>query len=183
MNQNQITKIIREQIDSWIDIANDKYESSLTNSIAFNKIPYPYLSFKLKGRTAGKASYQKWTIKINLVLLKENWDDMINQTLPHEIAHLVAWHVYGQCIKPHGREWKSIMRAFGKKPSRCHALDTTNSAVRTMARVFTYKCICDISHDLTIIRHRRQQSGRANYRCSKCKRSLKYIGINARQIT
>ncbi len=31
-------------------------------------------------------------------------------TLIHEIAHLVAFEKFGRVIKPHGKEWKSVMR-------------------------------------------------------------------------
>ena len=75
-----------------------------------------------------------------MVLFRENFEDYIEQTLPHEIAHAFVRHQkYSICPsfddvisgryrrssrpKPHGSEWKRVMLAFGKTPSRCHSYE------------------------------------------------------------
>jgi len=165
------TDAATQEVYRWIDKANVLYCKSMS---------YPEVSFDLRGATAGQACYSKWTIRINAVLLVENWDTIFDRTIPHEVAHLVARGLYSKYgrIKPHGREWKSVMRKFGKEPSRCHSYDVSNSTARTVARDYIYKCPCK-TYDLTIIRHRRMQSGRRKYSCPRCHTPLQYIGMAA----
>ena len=83
------------------------------------------LTFNLKGRVAGQCNmgYGKW-IKLNPSMFKDNFDSMIGQTLPHEVAHLVAWKEYGD--NGHGAGWKRVMRMMGLQPVRCHDYDLSN---------------------------------------------------------
>jgi len=169
MTQNQIEATVKEHTDFWIDLANEIYNKTMQK---------PKILFNLRGKTAAGAWDWKWLIKINLVLLKENWQDMIDDTIPHEVAHLVAYKIYGSFIKPHGTEWKSVMRNFGKNPIRCHKYNTSNSTLRTVAKIYTYECSCK-TYNLTIIRHRRQASGQKKYFCKKCRYPIKFIGVAA----
>lgn len=43
-------------------------------------------------------------------------EPQIRHILCHELAHLAAFERYGRNIKPHGREWRSLMRAAGFEP-------------------------------------------------------------------
>ena len=151
-----------EQTKYWINFASDKY------GIHFR---CPNVSFKLKGRTAGKACISRNEVRYNAVLLEENGETFISRTIPHEVAHFVARAKYGN-IKSHGYEWQRVMRDFGLDPSRCHSYDTTNSKQQSkkMSKVFSYKCRCRI-YNLTIIRHRRIAKG-ATYTCRTCKSAL-----------
>jgi SprT protein len=109
----------------------------------------PFLKFKTKGRCTGRARWNHITkeceIDINPVLLNENVEYVVNQTVPHEVAHIVAFMAYGR-VKAHGWEWQRVMRLFGKTPNRCHQLDT--ETVRSLRkprekkpRVFV-NCLC-----------------------------------------
>lgn len=63
--------------------------------------------FDLGGKAAGQLVYCKkrssYKIRINRGLLQMDPDHVINQTIPHEVSHLVAFQVYGAKIAPHGR--------------------------------------------------------------------------------
>lgn len=39
------------------------------------------------------------------------------EVLCHELAHVAAWEIHGEGIRPHGREWKELMRQAGYRPS------------------------------------------------------------------
>lgn len=163
---NDLKKQASEQTKFWIDLANDMYGIN---------VDYPCISFKLKGRTAGTArSIGKLAeVRYNPVLLQENKNDFLKRTVPHEVAHIVVAEKYRYRAKPHGWEWKKVMRDFGLEPSRCHSYDTTNARVRTrgrMSREYEYKCSCR-TYKLTVIRHRRVLKG-VNYYCEKCKQPL-----------
>jgi SprT protein len=154
-----------EETYRYIKLANDMYGMDLSQ---------PVISFKLTGRTAGKANYMKNLIKYNAILLEENGDDFLKRTVPHEVAHIVARNKSTYRIKPHGYEWKQVMKDFGLGAKRCHSYDTTNSrAKRSVSKDFKYKCACKVYH-LTIIRHRRIQKG-AMYTCRTCKGGLELV--------
>ncbi|MES9902066.1 MAG: SprT-like domain-containing protein [Sedimenticola sp.] len=131
------------------------------------------IRFDLTGRAAGMVIFHvggRPVIRYNRVLLSENPEPFIQQTPPHEAAHLVARTIYGGKIKPHGEEWRSVMTLFGIDPKRCHQFDTSRSGGRRMRR-FTYHCGCT-THQLTSIRHRRVIEGRI-YLCRACGEALK----------
>jgi len=69
---------------------------------------------------SGQCSYMKKQVEIHAVLLKQGQEDARRQTSIHEISHIVADLIYdSRKISGHGREWKSVMRAFGVPANRC----------------------------------------------------------------
>jgi SprT protein len=84
------------------------------------------ISFDLGGQTAGMAwwnSNGKFRIQFNPYLLEENFVDFINDTVPHEVAHLIANEFFKEMWPKgcdHGSLWKFVMVKFGKNPERCH---------------------------------------------------------------
>lgn len=121
--------------------------------------------FDLRGRVAGQALCISNVIRLNEILMNENREDFIAQTIPHEVAHIIAHQLYGSRIKAHGVEWQGIMRRLGLKPTRCHNYDTTSVARQT--RKFSYFCACqEIKVGPKI--HANIQNGRKQYKCRKC---------------
>ena len=55
----------------------------------------PEILFTKKGRVAGAAHSGSWLINFNEVLLQENIEEFIRNTVPHEVAHLVAYRIHG----------------------------------------------------------------------------------------
>ena len=49
--------------------------------------PKPVITYDLRGRTAGQAIFRQNRIRINRVLLENNFDAFIKQTVGHELAH------------------------------------------------------------------------------------------------
>jgi SprT protein len=131
--------------------------------------PFPTVRYTLTGVVAGRAYYYQHKIDLNATLLAENQQDFINRTVPHEVAHLIAYRVYGDKIRPHGKEWASVMQTFGLEASRCHSYDVTRSR---RGKSYTYKCKCK-THQLSSIRHKRVCQGLAQYVCNKCNGDIK----------
>lgn len=132
----------------------------------------PAILFNLKGKAAGLVVFQKHgrcKIRYNRSLLARYGRLFIEQTVPHEVAHLIARARHGAHIKPHGDEWKAVMKFFHAAPRRCHSFDTSDSATRTM-RYFDYRCDCR-THRISAIRHNRMLSG-TTYLCRVCGSSL-----------
>jgi SprT protein len=131
-------------------------------------MPMPTVSFDLRGKKGGQAFLTKNHIRLNSVLLAENAEKFIEQTVGHEVAHLATHAKHGRGISPHGDEWQAMMRAFGLEPLRCHRYDTTNSAV---GESFAFVCGCATPH---LLGTRTLKSGLAGRRkCKKCKEILR----------
>jgi len=131
-------------------------------------IPLPVIRFDLRGQTAGMVKYPRGgpaLIRYNLKLLEQNREHFLAQTLPHEVAHVVAPAKFGRRIRPHGPEWQSLMLYFGAKPKRCHNYDVSKLPTRKLKR-FNYRCNCR-DHQLTSIRHNRVIRGQT-YLCRSC---------------
>ncbi|MFK0573607.1 SprT family zinc-dependent metalloprotease [Endozoicomonas sp.] len=133
----------------------------------------PYIRLDLKGQTAGQAWIEKRQLRFNPVLLNENRDHFLKQTVAHEVAHLLAYELYGPRIRAHGREWQSIMMAVFQLPAdRCHSYDTQRSSRRD----WLYQCQCQgKTIPLGTTRHNRSQKGTV-YLCTTCRAPLKYLG-------
>jgi SprT protein len=142
------------------------------------KLPEASLDFSLRGRCAGQAVVERTgatRLRINLQLLRENLDDYLIQTVPHEISHLVVnWQARNKRSKPrpHGTEWQAVMRdCFGLEAKRCHSYRTTPA--RVVPRPFLYACSCR-EHLLTSIMHNKIG---LSYQalCKACRTPLQFI--------
>jgi SprT protein len=160
-HSDSVKVLVANKLEEYYDTAEKLYRV---------QFPRPVVDYLKKGTTAGVAYLRANRISLNYVLLVENTDHFISQTLPHEIAHLIAWQVYN--CGNHGRGWKNVMKlCFGLEPDRCHTYDTSNVKVsRKPVTKYLYKCVCT-EYRVGIVVHRKIQSGLA-YRCRKCKGDL-----------
>lgn len=153
----------------------------LARKIYNREFKMPGVSFELTGTTAGKAYCGRDLISLNYVLFKENEKDFYEDTIPHEIAHLITWALYGRKAKAHGAEWKKVMLSIGASPSRCHNYDV--SSVRKKKSGYNYVCKCNIVHTLTKARHTKIANGYSSVICKKCKSQLWLEGTAAPSVT
>lgn len=154
-------------IARWIDHAGRLFAVPITQ---------PQVRCDLRGRTAGLTIYPRkhdhhepTIIRLNAELLERHPREMLEQTIPHEVAHVVANHLYGPRIRPHGPEWRSIMQAFGVTPDVRHNMHA--EPTRRLRR-HHYLCGCPDGVELTAIRHNRAQRGTV-YRCRRCGETLR----------
>ena len=140
----------------------------------FNRLfKRPYVRFDLEGESAGQALLHKHQLRFNLILLKENRTHFLEQTVAHEVAHLIAHELFGKKIRAHGKEWQHIMNQVFKLPAdRCHAYDTQ----RTSRKPWLYQCLCKDGNIIYLgtTRHNRAKKG-AVYRCTRCKGPLHFL--------
>lgn len=158
-----------------------RVEDKLTNSIKLVeahikdvKIIRPVVFYDLKGHVAGQA-WGKYKIKLNLDILNDPryQEDMLNDTLPHELAHCVVSQLWPNKNKPHGSYWAYIMESILKIPAtRCHQYETV-AARKPRAKEFMYECNCG-PHPVTSTIHRRIQAGRI-YTCRRCHSQLREV--------
>ncbi len=138
------------------------------------KRPMPEVTilFDLQGQTAGMVKFiprGEILIRYNTTLLNENRDHFLSQTVPHEVAHVVAHAMNRGCVRPHGPEWQQVMLFFGAEIQRCHNYKVKPSTRRRLQQ-FNYHCGCR-EHLLTSIRHNRAINGQ-RYICKDCREVL-----------
>lgn len=133
----------------------------------------PLWSLNLEGTTAGMAYYNSNKIRLNHALLLKNESGFFSETIPHEIAHLVSFRVFGKNGMGHGPEWKFVMRVFGLEAKRLHNFDVSGlKKQRTITR-HLFSCNCNsITHELTTNEHTKITQKNYKFSCKICEREL-----------
>ncbi|KGF66310.1 MULTISPECIES: SprT family zinc-dependent metalloprotease [Pseudomonas] len=158
-----------------LETLNTRVESCYQQAEDFFKRPFkrPVVSVKLRGQKAGVAHLHENMLRFNPQLFLENSEDFLRQTVPHEVAHLVAHQLFGDTIQPHGEEWQLIMRGvYELPPNRCHTYEIQRRSVTR----YIYRCPCpDSDFPFTPQRHKLVRKGR-RYLCKRCRGLLVFSG-------
>lgn len=135
-------------------------------------LPRPTVWCDLRGQCAGQAHFGRGGLRFNPLLYAENRVAFLTEVVPHEMAHWLVWHLEeGPRLRPHGREWQTVMRRlFGLEPRTTHRFDTG----RASPVPHRYACACR-EHAFTARRHALACQGR-RYRCCHCAQTLVYLG-------
>ena len=79
----------------------------------------PEISVELSSRmtrSLGRCYPDRKLIRIARFVLEES-DELFQEVLCHEAAHLAAYHLHGRSIRPHGHEWKALVQKAGYPPA------------------------------------------------------------------
>lgn len=121
---------------------------------------------------AGDACIRTRTIRINREIYARNPSHVLNETCPHEVAHIVAVDLYGMQAWNHGRYWQHVMRKLGKDPKRCHNLVTQSFLRRPI-----YQCnCCNKQIEVSPATHGRLIRGKSVLKSCKCRGKFNYAG-------
>lgn len=127
----------------------------------------PKISFTQRGKIAGCARLQTNELRFNPVLLGDNVEAFLEEVVPHEVCHLLAYTLFGK-VRPHGKEWQSLMlELFKLKGQTYHQMDVT----KVKGKSFNYQCKCG-PIELSIRRHNKVVRGQQTYICRKCRSPL-----------
>lgn len=134
----------------------------------------PTVTYDLRGHHAGYARSSNNNIRLNLDLLlnETTRDEILNETIPHEVAHIVQRQIWPNS-KSHGKEWKRLMWYLGLEPTRCHTMQTKAARKRTPQARYAYYCSCpNRTHFISQTRHNRIQRGTQTYKCKYCRKEI-----------
>ena len=137
---------------------------------SFDAIP---VHFDLTGRAAGmyRVVRGQRVIRYNPYLFAKYFDENLTTTVPHEVSHYLTDAVYGYAnVKPHGNEWRRVMRMLGADAAVYCDFDLEGIPVRRYRRI-RYTCRCRF-YELPTIRHKRIQRKGARYYCQVCRTEL-----------
>lgn len=130
--------------------------------------------FDLRGHSAGMFRVRDLQpeIRYNPWIFARYFESNMAQTVPHEVAHYVVYHLFGRHgVKPHGKEWRKVMLAFGCAPRTTCDYDLRGIPVRRIKR-YNYRCKCS-DHQVSSIRHNRMIKYHIQYLCRVCGQPLK----------
>jgi SprT protein len=111
----------------------------------------------------GRCSPRTGSIRLNPGLLDAD-PAILREVLCHEAAHVAAWLLHGRRARPHGREWKDLMRAAGYEPRVRWPHQALPGALRAARRpAVLYLHTCPVCH----ARRTARRPVRA-WRCRRC---------------
>lgn len=123
------------------------------------------ITYERSYTTAGWAKCLQYQVNFDPILLVANRNEFLKQIVPHEVAHILAEHIHGHDIAPHGQEWKDMMILLGLSPDRCHKLDTSIS--KRKFTTYKFACGCKEIHEYgSVMAKKILQSGQ--YACVEC---------------
>ena len=139
----------------------------------YGAMPAVTISYNLRGRVAGYACCQinrltgeatNLELRFNREAISKNWEEMVNQTIPHEVAHLVGYVHRRLGAKNHNYAWAQIDRSLGGTGERCHKMELTPGR-KTNRYVYQDSC----GEEITIgpKHHSALQNGKYGYLRSK----------------
>ena len=158
---------VRDQTNHYIAQAQDIFQRQFADV---------EILFDLKGRSAGmfRLRNEKSSIRYNPYIFSKYFNENLTNTVPHEVAHFGCYEVYGlNKIRPHGREWKNLMKAFGSVPNVTANYDLTGIPLRQYKQ-FEYRCDCR-NHQLSIRRHHWIVNKKKRYFCKFCEQPLRFV--------
>lgn len=170
--QPDLTQILIQQVDACLQKAGRHFNRTFQCD---------QVRLDIRGATAGQYRHQRRgrsllapELRFNPVLLQRYQSLYLDEVVPHECAHLVAYALFGLNIRPHGPEWQSIMReVYEREPTVKHNYEVD----RRPRTQIEYRCACpERSHHLSMIRHNKIRRGQMRYVCRECRSELMLQG-------
>ncbi len=113
--------------------------------------------FVWSGRVAGMAKRQKnvYNLEFNIEAIHRDRTEMVDNTIPHEMAHIVDMYLYGG-KSSHGPRWQAIIQALGGSPQRTHDIPLTKAR---RSRWYIYQASCGARLEIGPRHHKQVQRG------------------------
>jgi len=125
------------------------------------------LDVRFSGRfrtSLGRCTPAKAQIRLAAFLL-EGSPALLREALCHEAAHAAAHALHGAGLRPHGDEWRALMRAAGQAPRARLPAELLPPLARRPRRVATlWELHCPVCHMARRVRRRDRR-----WRCAACR--------------
>lgn len=132
-------------------------------------MPRVHVEFFFKGRNHGSAARRNGSfyIKLNLLSAQADMNEALNDTIPHEVAHIVCF-ARPTLGRNHDRGWKRVCMMLGGRPERMCSNPVAEAAI-VPARIvskYQYRATCGTVLTITAHMHGKIMRGK-NYRVNK----------------
>jgi SprT protein len=119
MDRTYLKDVAEFTIRKWWDKMRRQYPNIQ------EQYPKAILNNRLK-TTGGRAWIEESPqyIDLSTELFWQYTQQYVTDTIPHELAHLVAYTVYND--PGHGKGWYSVIRQMGINTTRCHSMVNQN---------------------------------------------------------
>ena len=173
MTDSELQKAALQSLAKYITMAEKRLGAKFRpNSI----------SFRLRGTGAGKVTAKGpskdafLTLKLNMHFLRAETHDMLHQTIPHELCHIIQVRV-GRKIAHDGYFYWLMREVMGiRNVKNRHSYDISH------VWPYQYACACSELHHLSPLLHRRVSNGQVR-RCRRCGYKLTYVGVVKKGVT
>lgn len=145
----------RKEVRKCLTKAGEKY--GLEKQMEHVKIRLDIKGYRCAGQAVRKGF--QFSVRFHPDAIIKHWDEMVNDTIPHEVAHTVC-QMNPTLGKNHDAGWKRVCRALGGDDSRTHDMVFGDKPKRTEC---WYRTTTGELVDLGPIRHAKVQKG-ASYR-------------------
>ena len=170
INKEEAEKRIREFMNQEIDKFNKKYNENIKHvncPIVFNRRRNNrgYYRFIRKGCTPMEFGF-------SLYVLENDSEDKIENTILHELAHMIATEIYQDNCQ-HDVRWEGICEKLEMKDKSARYERTIEETLRD----YRYWVVCSCSPNKPVAVYHRMNKNtlekfkRNAYRCSNCKNS------------
>ena len=106
----------------------------------------------------GRTRVDLHKVSLNPLLTSTN-EQLLNEVLCHELAHIAIYERFGASVKPHGPEWTALVCQAGFEPRLRHSV--THAKLPTAARKFEHLCpVCQT------VRYAKRSM--TQWRCENC---------------
>lgn len=169
MLSTELKQKVVDRVTDLLALATKKYDINF---------PRPSIEFLNMGVVAGRwqRSAVGTVLSFNPEIYLRNIEHFLNTTVPHEVAHLVAFTMFPYC-KAHGEEWKHIYTGFGvplTNVTRCHSYNLKGIPRQRVVKRHYYKCNCK-THEVSTTLHNRIKADKNNTsRCRECNSGISY---------
>jgi SprT protein len=109
-------------------------------------------------KALGRTRVDTRRVRLNSLLMNAN-NNLLDEVLCHELAHIVVYTRFGEKAKPHGPEWAALMHQAGYRPRVRMNIDDEMLPIS----INKYEHLCPVCQ---LIRYARRPMSR--WRCVRC---------------
>lgn len=153
---------VRDCLRRGVELHGDRFTKPAAGDVA----NLPIVFFE-KGAVAGWAKYGRMNhlhninLEFNIAYIENNWDDMVEDTIPHEVAHVIDYLIRG--YSNHDKHWERIAKSLGCSGNRTHNYQVQYARRPRTQTKHLYIATCGTEFMASTTRHKRIQQGTVYY--------------------